>query len=72
MGQQRRKRSGRQNGGVLPFPNLGDSNGVHVVDSLSDPTDIIPGTPLTFPVDSVGQPSESLTQSNVSYSSESQ
>ena len=65
--QQRRKKSGRQNGGVLPSPVLGDSTGFHVIDSLTDPTAIIPGTPVTFPLDSIGQPSESLTQSNVSY-----
>ena len=65
--QQRRKRSGRQNGGVLPSPVLDDSTGFHLSDSLSDLTAIIPGTPVTFPVDSTGQPSEGLTQSNVSY-----
>ena len=65
--QQRRKRSARQNGGVLPSPILGDSNGFHIAESLSDPTAIVPGTPVTFPVDSIGQPSDSLTQSNVSY-----
>ena len=67
MVQQRRKRSGRQNGGVLPSSILGDSTGFHVSDSLSDPTAIVSGTLVTFPVDSIGQPSESLTQSNVSY-----
>ena len=65
--QQRRKRFGRQNGGVLPSPVLSDSTGFHESDSLSDSTAIVPGTPVTFPVDSICQPAESLTQSNVSY-----
>ena len=50
---------------LMPYANnKGADQPAH---SLSDPIDIISGTPPTFPVDSVGQPSESLTQSNVSY-----
>ena len=65
--QQRCKRSGRQNGDVLPFPVLDDSTRFHVSGSLSDRTAIRPGTPVTFPLDNIGQSSESLTQSNISY-----